>query len=328
MSTITAVRSNNNNNNNSSDKEGGDNRLLVEELIREHRPLIDQMVATLSSSSSSSPLYDPAKHDDLWCLRFLLSHKKNLDKAIAAAQTTLAFRREHGLDEWGDIRGTAPQDITTTNNNTDDSTAGAAWVAWKRFIDSGGVTDRSIVYAVPDEQRCGVLTFIDIGSMDPHKLAELSVQEWIAALAYMNEWNYQWCDYLTRKTGRLTKSVRLVDVGTASLSQIDWQCQMRYTQAIGTMQDCYPQAVKSIYVCYAPFWVYGPWKAIRPLLPSRVVNKMDFLDPASSSADNADDRQRLLGVAAGCAEYLPRRYGGTNDTILGGSGVGTNNSNG
>jgi len=273
-----------------------DERPVVRDLIREHRDLIDQMAAALSSSENEES-YDATKHDDLWCLRFLLSHKKNLPKAIQAAKTTLVFRREHGLDELGDIRETAPQN--------------AEIAAWQRFRDSGGVSERSILYTVPDLQRGGVLTFFDIGSMDPHKLAKLSVDDWIASIAYMNEWNYQWLDYLTRTTGRLTKSVRIVDVGTARLSQIDLTCQDRYTKAIATMQDCFPQAVQCIYVCYAPAWIYVPWKTIRPYLPVRVVSKMDFLDPSV-----AKDRQRLLHATADSPEHLPTRFGGANETLL------------
>jgi len=279
-----------------SDDNNNDKRPIVRDLIREHRSLLDDMATALSLSPPDYN-YDARKHDDLWCLRFLLSHKQDFPQALRAAQTTLIFRRDHGLDGWGDIRADPPQRATTA--------------AWQRFRDGGGVTENSIVYTVPDPQRCGVLTFIDIGSMDPHQLAQLSVEDWIAGLAYMNEWNYQWVDYLTRTTGRLTKSVRLVDLGTFRLNQIDLTCQKRYTQAIGTMQDCFPQAVQCIYVCHAPAWVYAPWKAIRPLLPSRVVDKMDFLNPHDER-----DRERLLEVVALAPEHLPVRFGGSNEALL------------
>ena len=277
-----------------------DPRPVVKDLIHEHSALIKEMVLALASNE----WYDSSKHDDLWCLRFLRSHKKNVEAAIRAAQATLRFRKEYGLDELGDIRAIAPQDYQNLGSDT----------AFFRFM-AGGVGEQSVAYVVPSASHqvagaAGVLTYIDIGTLETHKLAELPIEDWIAGLAYVNEWNYQWLDYLTRTTGRLTKSVRIVDVGTASLGQIDWNCQNKYTKAVSVMQDCFPQAVQSIYVCFAPGWVYRPWKLIRPFLPTRVVEKMDFLDPLESQ----EDRERLLQHAS--SEQLPVRFGGKNETLF------------
>jgi hypothetical protein len=52
---------------------------------------------------ASDPLYEPNKHDDLWIVRFLLSHKQKVKAVTKAAQYTLQFRAKHQLDEV-DIR--------------------------------------------------------------------------------------------------------------------------------------------------------------------------------------------------------------------------------
>ena len=262
-----------------------DPRPIVKEVIQTHRDAVDQLQAELLDD----PLYDPQKHDDLWCVRFLLSHKGNMERALQAAKTTLQFRKKHNLDA-ADLRETPPQDYKSI-----------PLPAFNRFMTSG-VGSNSLIYA--KEERT-VVAYINIGSMDPHQLAELDTDDWVTALAFANEWNYQWLDFITRTTGRLTKSVRFVDVGTVRLSQVDMGCQEKYTTAIGGMQDCYPQAIQSIYVCFAPFWIQTPWRLIRPFLPERVVSKMDFLSPV----DNEDDLQRLLQHVP--RNHLPARFGGT-----------------
>lgn len=284
-----------------------DPRPVVSDLIEEHRELIDIMVEALSNGSSDDEdgasdksLFDHAnKHDDLWCLRFLLSHKKNLDKAVAAARTTLKFRHEHNLDERDLRNEAAPQYPEKVVNNE----------AFRRFMASG-VADGSIVYTIPDPKRAGVVTYINIGCLDTHGLAQVALQDWVAALIYVNEWNYQWLDYITRTTGRLTKSIRIVDVSTSRLQQFDKTCQHKYTDTIAGMQDCFPQAVKRIFVCFAPSWIQVPWRVIRPFMPSRVIGKLDFIHPIN----NDDDRARLLAIIP--KDHLPTRFGGTNTEYL------------
>jgi hypothetical protein len=58
-----------------------DDRPSVKELIEKHRQSIDQVQLGLKDD----PLYDLSKHDDLWILRFVLSHKpKTSRKTIIA----------------------------------------------------------------------------------------------------------------------------------------------------------------------------------------------------------------------------------------------------
>lgn len=82
-----------------------DDRPAVKDLIVEYRAKIDK----ITEAVGEHPLYHPNKHDDLWVLRFWMSHKIS-KAAIDAAKYTLDFRKEHGLDEK-DIRETAPHTI-------------------------------------------------------------------------------------------------------------------------------------------------------------------------------------------------------------------------
>jgi hypothetical protein len=50
-------------------------------------------------------------------------------------------------------------------------------------------------------------------------------------------------------------------------------------EAMGIMEDCYPQLLQSIFICNPPVWIQIPWRMFRPFLPKRVVSKFDFIAP-------------------------------------------------
>lgn len=265
-----------------------DRRPPVKEMISEYRDLID----TVQKELSENDLYDQAKHDDLWILRFLLSHKKNTERALEAAKSTLIFRQKRSLDSK-DIRFTPPQDRDKVQDNE----------PFHRFMD-GGVGLDGVTEVVPDKKRGGSIFYFNISSIDTHKLAEVDAEDWMIGMNYVNEWSFQWLDYITRTTGRLTKSVHIVNVEGIYFSMYNMTTQTKYTNAAHAMQDCYPQAVQAYLVCHAPIWIEGPWKLLKPLLPTRVVEKLDFLNPKKYE----EDLDRLLQFVS--KEYLPSRFGG------------------
>ena len=307
----------------SSNPDEGDPRPILQHLLYEYRPLIDAMGRSLRKKAVDG--YDPKKHDDLWLLRFLLSHKSNPQKAFDAAKTTLSFRQEYKLDKLGDIREYPPQEYQKFPN---DRKFSAFCRFMRHFVkndqgytasydedeyqneDLDETATPPLICVVPDPIHLGVLTYVNLGQIDTHRLAELEEEDWIAGLAYINEYNFQWLDYLSRTTGRLTKAIRLVDVSTATIGQVDLTCQQKYTQSTRSMQDCFPQAIESVFMCFAPFWIQAPWRVIRPFLPERVVEKMDFLHPTS----NDDDRQELLSRIP--ERHLSIVFGGTNPSHL------------
>ena len=79
-----------------------DERPSVKALLDQHSDKIDK----IRQGTVDDPLFDAKKHDDLWILRFWLSHKKT-KQAIAAAKTTLLFRQKYKLDDK-DIRDDMP----------------------------------------------------------------------------------------------------------------------------------------------------------------------------------------------------------------------------
>ena len=81
-----------------------DERPLIGDLLKKHASKIQSVRKIIESD----PLYKKGNnstlYDDIWILRFLLSHKNSVKSASKAAVKTMHFRNEHKLNELGDIR--------------------------------------------------------------------------------------------------------------------------------------------------------------------------------------------------------------------------------
>jgi len=263
-----------------------DKRLPVKELITENRDKIDEVRDILRED----PLYDPQKHDDLWILRFLLSHKKNVKKASKASKSTLLFRQQFNMDEK-DIRRDPPGE-SCCNKSTQ---------RYFKYIKEGACE-----FVSPDPKR-GVLIFANISDFACNDLVKnLDESEWLPHFSYITEFSHQWLDFVTRTTGRLTKQIRIIDLGGISMSDINMESNRRDGKAMGVMEDCYPQLLQRIFICNSPTWIQVPWRICRPLMPRRVVEKLDFITPDTK----VKEKKRLLEFIS--EENLPVRYGGEN----------------
>jgi hypothetical protein len=125
--------------------------------------------------------------------------------AAKAAKTTLAFRKEHRLDEK-DIRAhplgkNCPNEIVRQHQ--------------------AYCQDGPIQLLVPDTRR-GVIGFLHWAGIDQHAIVKnLDKSIWLPALGYVSEFSFQWVHVTT---GLMTKSVRLVDCRGFSMSQISYEC--------------------------------------------------------------------------------------------------------
>lgn len=193
-----------------------DKRPAVQDLLAKHREKIDEV----KSSLKEEPLYDPSKHDDLWICRFLLSQKKP-KKALKAAVYTLNFRKEHNLDD---------EDIRYVGAETDDCKCEPV----KRYISHA---EKDFAQACVPDSRLGVIVFLRMAALDQHALVKnVSKDDWIPAFCYLNEWCFQWCDYLTRTTGRLTKFIRVVDTADCGMSWFNVEANKRDGHAMNAME--------------------------------------------------------------------------------------------
>lgn len=261
-----------------------DDRAAVKDLIKEHGDKIQKIKEALIDH----PLYEESKHDDLWILRFWLSHKKS-QAAIDAAKYTLEFRKEHQLDEK-DIRALAPHQVPDGK--------------CREYLDCW--EDDAMVFTHPHPQR-GVICFLKIASMNQHAVVEkLTEDYWLAIFLYCSEWSFQWLDYVTRTTGRLTKSIRFLNLEGLKMGGFNRECSKRDGKVMGLMEDCYPQLLESIFACNAPTIIDALWKLAKVLLPKRVVTKFSFMKPK----DRESDRKVIYRHIS--ETDLPDFYGGKN----------------
>ena len=80
-----------------------DSREAIKDLLARHHNKLEKLKHVMKDD----PLYKPEIHDDLWLLRYLLSHKGKVKAASVAAKSTLVYRKEHRLDLF-DVRHLAP----------------------------------------------------------------------------------------------------------------------------------------------------------------------------------------------------------------------------
>lgn len=261
-----------------------DSRPSVKDLIVKHRDAIDQVKTAVENNA----LFDESKHDDLWILRFVMSHKKKLKEAIKAARYTLSFRDERNLDAT-DIRfhPVGPQALSEEV---------------KRYFLY--CTDDAVSITLPDPKR-GVVGFLSLAGIHQNEMVKnLDEGDWLPTFVYIAEWTHQWLDYVTRTTGRLTKSVRMADLADSKLSGINNECNKRDGAAMAVTEDVYPQLLQQLFVCHAPAWIQIPWRILRPIMPKRVVSKVDFIYPDKREKE----RERLYEFVD--EEHLPVRFGG------------------
>lgn len=132
----------------------------------------------------------------------------------------------------------------------------------------------------------------------------LDEKAWLGAMCFLSEWTHQWLDYITRTTGRLTKTVRLLDTEFYKISNFSREGSRRDGVVANQMEDCYPQLLEKIFLCNPPVWAQVPWRVMRPFLPKRVVTKIDFISPRR----NQKEKKRLLRYVS--EENLAARFGG------------------
>eukprot|EP00523_Entomoneis_sp_CCMP467_P022596 CAMPEP_0168857348 /NCGR_PEP_ID=MMETSP0727-20121128/15683_1 /TAXON_ID=265536 /ORGANISM="Amphiprora sp., Strain CCMP467" /LENGTH=330 /DNA_ID=CAMNT_0008911973 /DNA_START=39 /DNA_END=1029 /DNA_ORIENTATION=+ len=299
-----------------------DDRPSAKELIAEHQEKIDKIKAGLmeAKDDEAAALFDyPNKHDDLWLLRFYLSHKKT-KPAIAAAKSALKFRQKYKLDELGDIRDIPPQAVKE----------GHVREYWKERCQ-----DDAIVCCLPDKQL-GPVMFLAFARFDPKAADLLSEECWDFAFIYTSEWVYQWCDYITRTTGLFTRSVRFIDMKGITLSKLmDRKSSKRdgkksrgagdvvtplvnpFTSVNkGKVPTLFTEQVRSLGVKPGKGQKHDGAKLLvgdapnLGLLPSyyakRIMEKVDMITPQN----NESEKMRLLRFVA--LENLPTEMGGTN----------------
>lgn len=265
-----------------------DDRPSIRDLLAKY----SMEIVKLRQLIADDPLFVSSLHDDLWLLRFLLTHEKKggIASAARAARTTLQFRRKWNLDsedlrlEWPDSASKVP-----------------AYVMFSKYAGN------ALVHCIPHPDR-GIVSFIDVAEFDQQGMINnVSEADALQAHIRFTEWTFQWLDSISRRTGRLTKSTRILDLSRIRFMSMNRQWIKRDGANTKLTEDCYPQLLMAVYPCFAPHWMQAFWRMVRPLMPARFVEKVDMLQPIA----NPNEAKRLHRAVT--AADLPRRFGGDLD---------------
>lgn len=273
-------------------EEENDDRPLVKDLLEQHASKLAELRAILEKEDS----YSKEHYDNIWMLRFLLSHKK-ASKASAAAIRTMKFRQERKLNELGDIRNKLVDYMDHQSDRYFDIT--------KKYL-TFCTANTAFMYAQPDRDH-GLVQIISPGQIDMERLVEnMSLEEVLDAYLMLNEIAYQIIDEVTRRTGKLTKLLRILDFSGFALSSFNGEYLKRDAAASKQLEDFYPQLLGTVIIADLASWATTIWKVFKPFFPKRFVEKMALVQPLK----NSKDVKYFLKYVS--KENLWERYGGNN----------------
>jgi hypothetical protein len=272
--------------------EDKDDRPLVKALLKQHASKLTELRSILEKEDSFSEEH----YDDLWMLRFLLSHKK-VSKASAAAINTMRFRQEHKLNELGDIRHKLLDHMDHRSERYFDIN--------KKYL-AFCKSNTALMYAQPDLDR-GLIQIISPRHIDMAAVVEnMSVDEVLNLYLMTNEIIYQILDEVTRRTGRLTKLLRIMDATGFAFSSFNGDYVKRDAAANKQLEDFYPQMLGKVIISDMASWATTVWRLFKPFFPKRFVEKMALVKPGKNSRDA---REFLRYISE---DDLWERYGGKN----------------
>jgi len=291
-----------------------DNRPFIKDLLAKHSAAVEGVRNAIQSDENKicKDLYNHSdnanRYDDIWILRFVLSHKGNVTSASKAALATIRFRDEKKLNELGDIRhrirslGVCADDILYKN--------GSKPLPGHKLYNSF-CAENAAFTTLPDKDR-GIIFYSDIGKIDVPGLAKgMSEEDLKYTLMHYKEATFQVLDDVTRRTGRLTKLMQILDMSNCHLRNLSRTYIKRDGACNKALEDYYPQALGCVYIANSPSWLSALWFAVRPFFPKRFVEKTDFLPSLPKLKKSKETYLKSMsGYVA--LEHLPERYGGMN----------------
>lgn len=328
-----------------------DDRPFISDLLVKHSVAIEAVRSRIQadngggSSSIGKVLYnkgDNAKrYDDIWILRFVLSHKgkDNVKSAAKAAIRTMKFREDKKLNEVGDLRPRIQNHgdaidrdrirlSTLSSNGSMELKPLPGFTLYDSFCG-----EHCAFQILPDTNR-GLVVICDAGQIDMEGVIQNMTEEAMTEkYIYLKEAFFQVADEVTRRTGRLTKQMNLIDLGNVTWKELNRNRAYvkRDAKCAKALEDYYPQLLGTSFIANSPAWLSGVWSVFRSLFPKRVVEKVDFLppleriirarsksrltsssrSPGASSADYLNLLKPILRYIS--EEHLPVRYGGRNE---------------
>jgi len=274
-----------------------DDRPLVCDLLVAHSPAIKSVREIIQTHELFEA--NKSRYDDIWILRFVLTHNKNVIAASKAAIKTMEFREKKKLNELGDIRHRVPR-------KDDDSTSNI-FQCHKKFYKYCETKDTAM-NTLPDKNR-GIVQYCLLDKVDIIKIShEMSEEEIQDVYVYLNEAIHQIQDDVTRRTGRLTKKLQILDIKDFHFRNLSMTFVKNDALANKAIEEYYPQLLGKVLIVNSPVWVSRTWNLIRPLFPRRYAEKVSILPPLTKM--KSKDMKYFTRYIS--EQNLPERYGGKN----------------
>jgi len=255
-----------------------DGRPLIKDLLKEHATSIEKVrQKILSDEAVGKALWDPKKYDDIWILRYVLSHGGNTKHASKAALKTMKFREEFKMNEKGDLRGFIKNYGVEENSNDKTLQSLPSYDLFNAYCGKNAV-----IIAHPDPGR-GALVYCDFGMVDCDGIvAGMTFEEYKDSYVHLNEAIYQINDEVTRRTGKLTKLTRFIELKNFSFLKFN----RKYLKMDAAMQketeEHYPQLLQTAYIFNLPSWLSAMWTVVTAFFPKRMIEKINVC-PSSAS---------------------------------------------
>ena len=228
------------------DETAGDRGL--DSLFEKHGARVRVLLQTLSGDGHV--VGDSTPYDDIWALRFVLSHPEDADAARAAASISFFSARHRSV-----------------------SAAAATGERPKRFE----VMERLVVAQYHGETSTGApLYIIRAGISNTVALTtEHTHDEVVEFMMYRKEIGFLLCDAITRKTRKLTKLVTVNDLSHVSLLA---GTDKRFTAVLGAAsklsETLYPQLLDRAVLINAPYIFGAIWSIIKGMVSTKTRAKV------------------------------------------------------
>ena len=174
-----------------------DERPLISDLLSEHSLAIEAVREGILADNIGRDLHNKANnsmlYDEIWILRFILSHKSNVKAATKAALETMKFREEKKLNELGDIR----HRIKNLGDASEDNSS-IEWFSPEHEIYDTFCGEHALFNFMPDKDR-GIIEIVNLNMIDMRKIAKDMSKEGLAEVfLHANEAHFQVLDLVTR----------------------------------------------------------------------------------------------------------------------------------
>jgi hypothetical protein len=291
-----------------------DDRPLVADLLDKHSEAIASVQKGVYANDIGKELYTKGGsaqcYDDIWILRFVLSHRGNVKSATKAAIKTMIFREEKKLNVVGDLRHKLKH-FNGEDNDVTSSDVTSTDLPGRKLFNSFCEKD-AILHFLPDKNK-SIWRIVQLCKINLDKLVtEMSEEDLLEWYLYENEAVYQVVDEITRRTGRLTKSMKIIDMTNMQLLKMNRTFVKRDAAASKRSEDFYPQLLGTMFIFNSPGWLSGFWTLVRPFFPKRVAEKIVFLPSLSKMKKPKKDFESISRHIP--EAHLPEKYGGMNKT--------------